>query len=271
MKDIALVPTGFRMAETTGEEGGGVRREFALGISLPDFKAAVDATKEMVSDGIAQLFLSRPYRLRLVGDSNAWRAALARRVGENRVAGVLYDAQTEMLKCLEYCLMRGDLSDDIGILERHYIFGRHLAGMSEQEKELGREVIRQKLRYTRELLLSPSLRTRVVRLASATGPCLEDLDIEIIGERWDLLDRSVTGQPFVRLQLRYSQAQGPDACSLKAWGTAAWGVDIPPLWTFGLELDETDIDLMIDRLRMAKHLLSEALKKASHPSNEASK
>lgn len=126
----------------------------------------------------------------------------------------------------------------------------------EESQELV-EIIKGKLECVDRYLLDDALRERIQRLATATGSCLEDLDLEILTSRNDEVIEREIRRPFARIRIRYSKLDD-----------FVWPFFSPQFNIFGksvpgfeIECDKSDIDLMIRRLRAAKERLVEAEKR----------
>ena len=82
---------------------------------------------------------------------------------------------------------------------------------------------------------------------------MEDLDVEVVSEREDRLEDSHVTDPFLRLRLRYSEGGClPFRLFRFSFGPRAAFAETK---SFDFECDETDIDLLLLRLKAAKELL----------------
>jgi hypothetical protein len=115
-----------------------------------------------------------------------------------------------------------------------------------------RKFLHLKAEYAKEQLITPVVRDRLTRLKTAGSPCLEEVDVEVVKERQDSLAAETVNRPFLRIRVRYCD-DGDDLGFRFFMGFAD---AVQPTKNFHLECDESDIDLLMRRLREAKaHLL----------------
>lgn len=252
-----------------GQAGGApTELEVPVGVPLSVFKTGVDAMEDLVRRDEAVVFISRPYRVRFLVDLAVWGDAFHQRLGKQLTeqpasATLSVDVKTEILRCLQACLMWE--SSPALLLEDQLTFRLALSRLPSEQKSEGMKVVEKKAAYVRDHLLTTPMRERVIRLSAAAGPCPEELDVEVVTERLNYSSDRYSPQPFIRAHLRYTQADGVDAYTLKAWGQSAFSADIIPTHTLSMELDETDIDLLVERLLTAKRLLLSSLNAKTKP------
>lgn len=221
------------------------------GLSLSRFKAAVDAVAELAGSPGFLLFLSHPHRVRFVDQDGAFGTAFAKKTGAEESAGDVREARIEVRNFLQLYVATPNTESRMRVLSG-YVYNEELEGMDAAAEKRFKELLRAKLEHVAGKDFSKNLLRRSDRLETATVPCLQDLDCEVISERQDRMEDERITQPFLRLRLRYTEQQGNSfPFFLPPWGNAG------PSQTrsFELECDEDDIDLLILRLSEAKSML----------------
>jgi len=230
------------------------------GLSLDEFKAAVAALAKLRDEGRAQLYFNRRPSLRLIADPEVVRAALAPGLQGDEAVNRANLLRSEVQYVANNVLRFDSVDSAVQLMERSRFDSDSPFTASEPVPADVREKFRAKAKAKAELALSSlvtvSVRDRMARLKSSTGPCLEDVDYELVKERRDSLrNRSLTS-PFLRIRVRYTDIRqeqylggifsfgGPETTSAPS--------------SFELECDASDIDLLIKRLSDAKQRLLES-------------
>ena len=97
------------------------------------------------------------------------------------------------------------------------IYDDNFTGKSDEEKTTLRGQLKKKLGVAIELLPS-DVKQRRRRLQMATDACLEDVDVEVVRERRDKCSGRDVAHPFLRLRVRYTDAQGGDVSRISLPG-----------------------------------------------------
>jgi len=238
--------------------------EIQVGAPISDFEAAVDTLQRLQREGTYQIFLAGEHRVRLVGDTDAFRVSLASSLGpdlvESKRADNLLD---EVQAVLQVVLATQDGARAARLLEEAVYDDEFEAAKEDQDvlKRL-RETLNKKVEVVVNKLRSEAMRERMKRLSTTVGPLLQDVDFDVVSQRRSSTGNREISLPFLRLTLRYSL------------GTKAQWPFLPPPWatnlpvaTEALELDcdETDIDLLVTRLLQAKEFLKKAIEAKIEP------
>ncbi len=231
-----------------------------LGLPYDRLKAGVQALKDLLNTGKFLVFLSRENSVRLIGEPEDFRRAFAARLDGNSVK--VEDAQDcldEIRGTLGYLITFPNIQHVANFLEQN-VFAAHFEDCSEEEEKSQLRVqLKDKTELVSRELLGEGLRERANRIRSAVGPCIEDLDVEVVSQRQENLTGRSALSPFLRLRIRYSEGPGPDfmgpifasvLASMSGYPLRATGVK-----SFECECDESDIDLLLLRLVRAKETL----------------
>jgi len=239
-----------------------------LGVALEEFRAGVSAVVELRDSGKLLIFVSPQAGVRFIVDSEAFAAAYEASLGEQKPAAQAAQVESEVADLLSLDLSGGGVEGGQQWAE----FTLYAAGMREMEEATkgdARKLIRDKLSILEESAVTEGLRQRVRRLGVTRSPALEDLDVEIVSEKTDNIAEEVVPGPLARLTLR---------CSDKgtAGFPARWPGRVPSPVAgsaqprdFAVEVDETDMELLLRRLREAKAMLSKALERGSKEEHHA--
>ncbi len=220
------------------------------GTSSEAFIAAIEALVELRDSGKFIIFLGRSGRVRIVGDLAdlvaATQAPSDQTSDEEQVKKLVTEIQNY---CQAWAFFNNIKRTTDFLVEA--VYDDDIKSLNDEQKNLFRAREEEKLDAVSRLLFIEAMKDRGKRLRTATLPCIEDLDAELIQSRRDDLAGKVISQPFLRLRIRYSQQERNDIFSRLPWGTPASAE------AFELECDESDIDLLMVRLTAAKELLLE--------------
>ena len=224
------------------------------GLPLDVFEAAVEALADLRDDGKYTLFVGRLTSVRLIGEPRQFGPALAERLDRPVHDEEAQTALTEVTNFCRLALSHTESSAVLPFLERN-VYRDETEELDDEQKKRFGQMLESKLRIVSERLYSDAVRARARRMETATGPCLEEMDVELVEQRIDQLRGEKIEDPFLRVRLRYSS----DNTSVLPFSLfqGPWGSFVPfPLPSFEFECDETDIDLLISRLTHAKTLLT---------------
>lgn len=228
------------------------------GLPYARFKAAVKVLAQLRDEGAFLIFLARGNVVRLVGKTEDFQDRLARELEQESVdRGDAEASLLEIQNFLEAMAMLRSVDRLVDVLERS-IFPDDFEALGDDGKTRLRRLLKDKAELASSRLLTPALQQRADRLDTTVGPSLEEVDVEIVQDRQDELEKRRISAPFLRLRLRYSDAGDQT---------------FPPLFfafrgarrrrsasrSFEFEADETDIDLLLRRLIAAKDVLLRAI------------
>ena len=226
-----------------------------LGVSIQRFEAGVEVLKNFVDEGRFILFLPRLNWIRIIGDRSEFHAGLAKVETEEaadrkEANSILSEIRTVLGAVVRY-------QDSEQIL-RDYLLKYVIETDVEYEEASSevKDVLNEKIECVRDKLPVSSLIRRARRLETAGSSCLEDLDVEVIKERRDEIKNAEIDEPFLRLRLRYSDAENQMFSPFFMLAPPGFQVDRGK--NFEIECDATDIDLLMKRLAAAKKRLIEA-------------
>lgn len=230
------------------------------GLEMDVFKAAVDALAELRKAGKFLFFYAKRNGLRLVGEQRVFRECLNEKLGDRTIDEKGAAAALREVHRFARVIIALENDDTAAGFLRNHVYEDKSEKMSEENKSRFDEQLRLKASHARQLI-DTTLRERERRIRSATGPMLEDVDSEIVLERHDHLDDETIDSPFLRLRFRYTETTGYEPSYF--WPSLPWSNILDARDTniaaFELECDETDIDLMLLRLREAKKRLGDAM------------
>ncbi len=224
------------------------------GLPLDVFNAAVEAVADLRDSGKYMLFLGRLTSVKLIGEPRQFGPALAERLDRAVNDEEAQAALTEVTNLCRLVLSHVESSAVLSYLERS-VYRDETEELDDEQKKRFRQMLESKLRIVSERLYSDAVRARARRIETATGPCLEEIDVELVEQRIDQVRGAKIKDPFLRVRLRYSS----DNTSVLPFSLfqGPWGSFVPfRLPSFEFECDETDIDLLISRLTHAKTLLT---------------
>ncbi len=227
------------------------------GAPFSEFEATVETVVRLREEGRHFLFLTAPYSLKLIGDVDKLRIDLSKKLGRDtltrREAERYLD---EVMTVAQVCLWSRKEQQAVRLLEEK-LFREELRKAKERAEELHR-IIANKVTCVASKLITPSMRERAKRLSQMVGPRLSDLEIDLIHQRDSGTADGSVGTPFLRLGLRYLEggAGGPLFGFPPPWIT---DIELGTARRFDLECDESDIDLLVCRLLLAKRLLGQAI------------
>lgn len=227
------------------------------GLSLELFEAAVKALVELRDSGKYMVFLGRQTSVKFVGELQEFQRALTEGLHREVSPDEAKKALREVRNFHKATVHFQRASQIVEFLERN-IYDEEFGALDDEEKTRLRELLSAKGRLVSEHLYTGAMKQRSQRMETATAPCVEELDVELVKDRHDELRGSNVGQPFLRVRLRYSEATVA-AHPYLIFGPPPWG-GVGPfcLPSFEFECDESDIDLLIFRLTAAKNLLLES-------------
>jgi hypothetical protein len=233
-----------------------------LGVSNAEFEATVETLRELCAEGKYQVFLSRHYALKFVGNADELAIGVSKRMGKDTVDR---ERQEECLQearmYLQTRVYAASVTQAARILEtQFYDDNLEEAGNNEELKEAFGRIIRQKLEQISTKFPVDSLKRRAKRLATAVGPLLEDVDFDIISRRVSASTNVDLEGPFLRMKLRHSIG-GKSPFYQPPWYTGR----VSDLFSFDFDCDEADIDFLIKKLLQAKELLSGAVRAKVEP------
>jgi len=227
------------------------------GLPVEQFKKAIEAITRLRDEGKVLLYYTRRSTLRLIGDVDEIRLALAAGLTGNEAATRAAEVRNEIQTAVNYAIRFASPESAARIMERHHFDEDEPRGGKGQEKE--REEFRAlqvaKLEVAAKALVTEEVRERIARLGTSTGPWLEDLDYELILERADSLRQQKVAAPFLRLRLRYSDIRQEQYLGGIFFYGPEFGPDHAVASSFEVECDLSDIDLLIKRLSDAKQRL----------------
>ena len=226
-----------------------------LGVSIQRFEAGVEVLKGLVDEGRFILFLPRLNWIRIIGDRSEFHAGLAKVETEEAANGkeansILSEIRTVLGAVVRY----QDSEQELREYLHRYIIGTE--GAFEEASSEVKDVLNGKIECVRDKLPVSSLIRRARRLETAGSSCLEDLDVEVIKERRDEIQDTEIDEPFLRLRLRYSDAE--DQMPWPFFMFAPPGFQVDRGKNLEIDCDATDIDLLMRRLAAAKKRLIEA-------------
>ena len=222
------------------------------GVPLAQFRAAVDAIAEVCDAGKALIFVHGTGMVRIVGLSRG-AAEIHQQLSERLQGEALNPSQMrEALKEIEETISAIlGLGSEREAAERLLYY--HLDSFDKESKfdlkNPAHEHIFNKVQAAAKLVTDATKR-RLLRLRSATIPCLEELDAELVTDRQDRLTGTRVDAPFLRLRLRYTVRTATELPQFyRIW--------VPPK-SFELECDLSDLDLLQQRLEEARQMLLDA-------------
>ncbi|HUT95281.1 MAG TPA: hypothetical protein VMY37_37855 [Thermoguttaceae bacterium] len=224
------------------------------GLPLDVFEAAVHALVELRDSGKYMVFFGRQTSVKFIGELQDVRDTLGKRL-EREVSGD--EAKDALVEIRNFCKAAAffETSERTLRFVEHQIYDDEFERLDEPVRKEFRDLLQAKIALVSEHLYTDAIKQRSRRMESATGPCLEELDVEVVEERHDDFRGRKVGERFLRLRLRYSEGSLLGSSwflfSVMPWG----GVGPQSAASFELECDESDIDLLIFRLTAAKRLL----------------
>lgn len=227
------------------------------GLDLEPFEHAVTAIAELRDSGKLLVFIGRRSSVRIIVDADDFGPAYAEALEREEVSQ--NDADSALKEVTLYlCLINSiDAPERAADYLEKAPYEKESAALDENGKKELRQLLEAKARLVSEKLFTPAMRDRSRRIATATAPCLEDLDVEVIRERRDEYSGRTLDVPFLRLRLRYSRGEASFPFNLFLSSPTG-----PPFAletdSFEFECDLSDIDLLLLRLGVAKTLLTHA-------------
>lgn len=234
------------------------------GLRLPLFKQGAELLDQMITKGDYFLFVSWPSYAKLIDKPEAFahfKSKFGKQIGEPDVSDEkARRALNEIVDFIQFSLWTSESGDALSFLIER-VFEDALKNTSEEQKAEFREELEAKLSTIDALGFAKNLPQRTQRLAVAVGPCLEDVDFDLVTERRASREDLSSVQPFIKLRIRYVARE--DQLFPFSFIGSPWGRERPPSngRSFELECDESDIDLLILRLVSAKQFLLEGMKK----------
>lgn len=247
------------MAKTSGKKA---EKKELPGVPIERFEAGVRALVELRDRGKFLIFLARRQSVQLIGRESDFSEALSGKLSvakldEGDSRGIL----REIRRFLSIRTQMPNAEHTSQFLTRG-VFDDGIENLAESAKTRFREQLAKKIALVEDELYTPSLRTREERFESTTAACLEDLEFELVEERSTTDPDKRFEDPFLRIRLRYSK--GTESKRLLRFFGLMEGVSggnpfgPTELYSFELECDESDIDLMMLRLAAAKQRLLNA-------------
>lgn len=215
------------------------------------FEAAVDALVQLRDSGRLLLFLSRRGSIKIICDDEEFRAEFAKRASDDKIdPDQSRQALEEIRKLISVLVRLSDPASAMDYLRRMHSDIDYLRKNRPNKEEFERRLM-PKIEVVSNKIVTEAMQQRSKRLETSTGPCLEEVDFEVIGEREDRYRGRSIKDPFLRLRLRYTDGKADIGYLF------AFGFDGPelPAPSFEIECDLSDIDLLIKRLGDAKHWL----------------
>jgi hypothetical protein len=236
-----------------------------VGVPFAEFEATVDTVVKLKEEGRHFLFLAAPYSLRLIGDLDRLRIDLSKKLGREtlskRDVGRYLD---EVITVAQVCLWSGKEDRAAKALEES-VFKDEVRKAKERGLEL-RRMIANKVACVMSRVITESMRERARRLSQTAAVRLSDVEIDLIYQRDSGGGDGSLATPFLRLGLRYLEAEaGVFFFRPPPWIT---DVEVGAPRRFDLECDESDIDLLVYRLLLAKRLLAQAIEEKIHRTGE---
>ncbi|HZZ44693.1 MAG TPA: hypothetical protein VFE58_17285 [Tepidisphaeraceae bacterium] len=232
------------------------------GLQLEEFKAAVDTLASSIQRLTFMLFVGRPTHVRFIGNVSEFSENYLKRLQRDFGASAVADALEEVRRYVQALLQTQKVSGARDFLVS-FLYDHPSRQVPPDRKADLNQLVEEKLNYASKHLLNDAITKRVERLVLGTGSALHDLDAELVSERYQNLDGKTSAQPFIRVRVRYSDEATFGFPFIFFDPSMTRGGPLPK--TFDLECDETDIDLMILRLRAAKDILLAAVTKQSQP------
>ena len=233
-------------------------QEALPGVSYERFRKAVTALVKLRDSGEFLLLLGRENSVRPVGALEDFCRGYAAELSEDSVEREeAAEVLTEIRRFLAAWAAIRNTNEMLSALERG-VFEEAFGKLSPQGQKRLREQLEAKTKLVSARLFTPAMAARVTRMQTAVGPCLEDVDVELVSRRKDEIEDQEVTAPFLRVRLRYTEGTGNDLLVRM----------FRPSWPFGssagsksfeFECDETDIDLLQRRLQAAKDLLLQAM------------
>ena len=244
------------MAKTTKAKQ--TKKKDLPGLPLEVFKAGIQAVEELRNTGKYQLFLGRQSSLQIIGaDQDFFEALrtqdLCREFDEEQAGEVLQELR-------RYARAYGQFPDNDGLVSflTRVVYSDEYEALDAKGQETFRNTLKAKLQLVKDALYTDSIRERRQRLKTATVPCLEHVEFELVTERRSPSVHPRTEGPFLRVRLRHS-IDSPDRFGFFGPFSLSWGgLDLTGLPSFEVECDESDIDLLLLRLSEAKDFLLSA-------------
>ncbi|UCE60230.1 MAG: hypothetical protein JSU63_00485 [Phycisphaerales bacterium] len=226
-------------------------KEF-LGLDAEHFKCAVDVIVTLRDSGKLLVFTGRQKPVRIIVEAECFRGAYASARAKEDIE--LAEASAAIEEVTLYLQLLNSYSKPSAVVSfmEGVRFEKQFAESDDQGKESLRELLQEKADIVSAKLFDEALRERSRRIASATVPCLEDLDVEVVQTRKDDYSSQTLDTPFLRLRVRYSHNKEP-AFPFQLLRSADPSVTLDlPAESFELECDLCDIDLLLVRLNAAR-------------------
>lgn len=221
-----------------------------LGVDPVQFELVSHALKGLRDEGKFTVLLTRAGLVRIVGSPHDLRQSLPKEP-ELLDAKTTQNVLAEIGRFCQVSMFFNTEESTLQFLEEN-IYDDNFTGKSDEEKTTLRGQLKKKLGVAIELLPS-DVKQRRRRLQTATDACLEDVDVEVVRERRDECSGRDVAHPFLRLRVRYTDAQGGDV--FPYFFAGPWGDRPSAFKSFSLECDELDIDVLLFRLTAAKQRL----------------
>lgn len=242
------------MADDAAQDDTGASDTRLPGVSLAEYTAAVEVLQSLRDEGRYTIMVTGMPSVRLIGSVQEFRQSFLDKfegTGDMDTEPVL----SEVRNFCQVAVLLRPLDAAQHFIEAN-IYDDEIKELEGDEQERFRGEIRQKLELAKGLV-PQAAKQRQRRLRTATEPCLEDVDVELVHERQDDLQGLKVDQPFLRLRFRYTDGtENYFRMFRMPWGQYG----DTSCKSFSLEVDEVDIDVLLFRLREAKTLLSSAVK-----------
>jgi hypothetical protein len=238
-----------------------------LGVPILDFNAAVETLATLRDQDKCQVFLGRGSSIRFIVDFDEFRVALGNQLSTPPTDAKLAKQVLEEIRLLLHVFLftRSPVAA-CKILERN-VFEDQFKKTKQDKESLSqlRSILSGKLERATSRLTSPSMLERADRLSATPGSTLEDVDLEIITHRANQFAETQTTVPFLRLRFRYTDGREPNFLYFPPWVP---GNPSSPR-TFDIDCDQTDLDLLVRRLKTARDMLGAAVEsKLKAPTRE---
>jgi hypothetical protein len=232
------------------------RDSLPLGVPLEHFRAAVEVLAQLRDSGRLIVFLSPRGTVKFIGDDEIFDRTFSQKFGDAAVSpDERAKAKNEVRSVLLGLLVFGSSSNDF--LERSVYEGKLERAEGEMKSRLKEELDIRKNLVT-ERLVTRALKERNDRLSTSRGDCLDDLEVEVITERYLKASDTRLRGPFLKLQFRVFTGISPAPLLVHTFREILGGSGK----TIELECDETDLALMEDRIRSFREMLLKATEPA---------
>ncbi|GAC1464661.1 MAG: hypothetical protein NVSMB9_03580 [Isosphaeraceae bacterium] len=226
------------------------------GLPLNRFKAAVDAVVDLRDTGKLLIFLTRRGQVKLIGEIEDFRRAFITQTADESIdVNITKKAQEEIRHLSSVIVRMSNLDSVLEYMERIYL--QDLSEKDDQFREEFKRRQRPKVEMVSDRIVTPALRQKANRLATATAACVEELDYEVVSSRVDTYRERTIKDAFLRMRLRYTEPTNSEFPFYSYFFVSLDALGGAPAAGFEFECDLSDIDLLLKRLQAAKQRLLE--------------